>query len=171
MYLFPFLVAVCILLFIGGLFAAPWVPTKKNDFERIAEMAKLKPGMVFYDVGSGSGNMLFYLSQKYNIHCIGIEISPLLYLYSKIRSLFYKKVKIVYGDFYQHDISKADALYVFLMPKTFYKLKIKIAKEIKEDSKIIVSCWPLPNCNPIKISKKNNEVDYYLYNKTALLLE
>lgn len=164
-----FLILVLILLFLGALFEAPWVPTRKKDYERIVKMVKLQPGMLFYDLGSGAGEMLFYLSRKYNINCVGIEISPILYLYSKIKSLFYKKVKIMYGNFYKYDLSKADVVYVFLMPKSFNKLREKMSKELKEDSKIIISCWPLQNSNPLQISKRNNEVTYYLYNKAALL--
>jgi SAM-dependent methyltransferase len=156
------------LLSLGAFFDAPWVPTRKKDFERVAKMAKLQPGMSFYDLGSGTGEMLFHLSDKYKVNCVGIEISPILYLYSKAKSLFYKRVKIIYGDFYRHDISKADIIYVFLMPKSFNKLKRKISKELKENSKIIMSSWPLQNFNPTQISKKNSRITYYLYKKSAL---
>lgn len=168
MFFFYLLIPLLIIFFLGALFEAPWVPTRKKDFVRIAEIAKLQPGMLFYDLGSGTGEMLFYLSQKYNIDCVGIEISPILYLYSKIKSLFYKNVKIVYGNFYKYNLSKADVIYVFLMPKAFDKLKRKINKELKKDSQIIVSCWPLRNSTPMQVDKKDNEVSYYLYKKTAL---
>lgn len=163
------LILVLISLFLGALFEAPWIPTRKKDYELIAKMAKLRPGMLFYDLGSGTGEMLFYLSRKHNINCVGIEISPILYLYSKIKSLFYKKVKIMYGNFYKYDLSKADVVYVFLMPKTFDKLKRKFNKELKKDSKIIISCWPLQNSYPIQINKNDNGIPYYLYEKAALL--
>lgn len=166
---FLILILVLILLFLGALFEAPWATTRKKDYERIVKMVKLQPGMLFYDLGSGTGKMLFYLSRKYNMNCVGIEISPILYLYSKIKSLFYKKVKIMYGNFYKHDLSKADVIYIFLMPKSLDKIKREIGKKLKKDSKIIISCWPLQNCNPKQISKKNNGITYYLYNKTALL--
>lgn len=170
MYFFYFvIIPLFVVLFLGAFFDAPWVPTRKKDFVRIANIAKLQPGMLFYDLGSGAGEMLFYLSKKYNIDCVGIEISPILYLYSKIKSLFYKNVKIIYGNFYNYDLSKADVIYAFLMPKTLDKLKREIGKKLKKDSKIIISCWPLQNCNPKQMSKKNNEITYYLYNKAALL--
>ena len=70
------------LFILGGFFGALWIPTRKKNYERIASLAELKPGMIFYDLGSGSGSLLFYLSKKYNIKCVGIEISPILYLYS-----------------------------------------------------------------------------------------
>lgn len=169
MYFFYFVTPILVILLLGALFDAPWVPTRKKDFVRIAEVAKLQPGMLFYDLGSGTGEMLFYLSQKYDINCVGIEISPILYLYSKLKSMFYKKVKIIYGNFYKHDLSRADIIYVFLMPKVFDKLKKKIGDEVKKDSKIIIAAWPLQNSNPIQIDRKDKETTYYLYNKTALL--
>ena len=140
-----------------------WFPTKKEDYNRIAKLASLKPEMLFYDLGSGTGDMLFYLSKKYNINCIGIEISPLLYFCSKIRSLFYEKVEIRYGNFFRHDLSRADVVYAFLYPKLYDKLKEKINSELKNDSKIIVACWPFEKSNPIRISKEKHRITYYLY--------
>ncbi len=163
------ILGLTILLLSGALFDAPWVPTRKRDFERIAKLAKLQPGISFYDLGCGTGEMLFYLSSKYKVNCVGVEISPILYLYSKIKSLFYKRVKIIYGDFYQHNISKADIVYAFLMPKSMDKLKRKIKKESKKDARIIISCWSLQGYNPTLISQKNNRMTYYLYGKSALL--
>jgi SAM-dependent methyltransferase len=163
------LILVLILLFLGALFEAPWVPTRKNDYERIVKLANLQPGMFFYDLGSGNGEMLFYLSRRYDINCIGIEISPILYLYSKIKSLFYKKVNILYGNFYKHDISKADVIYVFSMPKNLEKLKSGVIKKMNNNSKIVISCWPLQNYSPDQISKIDKGITYYLYKKSALL--
>ncbi len=166
MYFFYFLTLILIfLIFLGALFGAPWVPTRKKDFDRIAKLANLYPGMLFYDLGSGSGELLFYLSKKYNVDCVGIEISPFLFLYSKIKSLFYNKVKIHYGNFYKYDLSKADIVYIFLLPKTYEKLRKKIDMELKKGTKIILSCWPFEDCKPNKINKKENAITYYSYVK------
>lgn len=162
MYFFYFLILILI-IFLGALFEAPWFPTRKKDFDRIAKLAELRPGMLFYDLGSGSGEMLFYLSKKYNVNCIGIEISPLLFLYSKIKSLFYNKVKIKYGNLYKHNISEADVVYVFLLPKVYSELKNKIDKELKKGAKLILSCWPFNSWKPNKINKKENAITYFLY--------
>ena len=124
--------------------------------------------MLFYDLGSGTGDMLFYLSKKYNVNCVGIEISPILYLYSKIKSLFYDKVKICYGNFFKYDLSKTDVIYVFLEPKLYDKLKEKINNELKNDSKIILACWPFKESTPIRTDKKKSKIPYYLYKKAAL---
>ncbi len=159
-----FIILICI-IFTGLLYDALWVPTKKEDYNRIAQLANLQPKMTFYDLGSGNANILFYLSKKYDIDCVGIEISPFWYFYSKIKSLFYKKVKIKYGNLYKHNISEADVVYVFLLPKTYPKLKNKIDKELKKGAKLILSYWPFEDSKPKNTSKKEGSAPYYLYQK------
>lgn len=150
----------------GGLFwKVPWTPTRKKDYNRIAELADLRPNIYFYDLGSGTGDLLFYLAKKYNINCVGIEVSPLLYLYSKIRSLFYKNVKIKYGNFFKHDLSKADVVYIFLLAHLYKRIKNKLDAELKIDAKIIVSVWPFEDLRYVIIDEDRNGANYYLYKK------
>ena len=159
-----FFILICI-IFTGLFYDALWTPTRKEDYNRIAQLANLQPKTTFYDLGSGSANILFYLSKKYDIDCVGIEISPFWYFYSKIKSLFYKKVKIKYGNFHKHSISKADVVYVFLLPKTYPKLKNKIDKELNRGAKLILSYWPFEDSKPKNTSKKEDSAPYYLYQK------
>jgi len=166
--IFTLLILATILLFWGGFFDVVWLPTKKRDYNRIAKLIDLQPNEILYDLGSGTGALLFYLSKRYNIRCVGIEISPILYLYSKVKSLFYKKVNIKYGNFFNHDLSEADGVYVFLHPKAYGKLRKKFSTDLKKESKILVSCWPLNNIKPMRMSKKEGEYTYYLYKKAPL---
>ena len=160
------LVLFLFLIFSGDILSGvPWLPTRRKDYNRIAKLASLKPGLFFYDLGSGSGEMLFYLSKQYNLSCVGIERSPILYLYSKIKSLFYNRVEIHYGDFLKHDLLKADVIYVFLHPKIYNKLKRKIEINTKKGAKIILAYWPFRNSSPAKISEEIGEAIYYLYIK------
>ena len=129
------LTIITIILFslaMGALWGVIWIPTKKRDYERIAELINIKPGITLYDLGSGSGGLLFYLSKKYNIKCVGIEVAPLLFLYSWVKSIFYKNVKIKYGSFFRFNLSEADIIYAFLLPKMYGKLKDKIKKDAKK---------------------------------------
>jgi len=164
-YLFIFDL-ILILFCIGGFYGVIWVPTKRRDYDRIAGLVDLRPGVVFCDLGSGAGGLLFYLSKKYKIKCIGIEISPILYLYSKIKSLFYHNVEIRYGNLFKYDLSNVDVIYIFLHPEMYSRLKEKFNCEAKEGTIIIASCWPLGDTAPLKVSQKDNEVTYYVYKKT-----
>lgn len=167
---FLYVLDIALFLFIvGGLWGALWIPTKKRDYERIAKLIDLRPGMSFYDLGSGTGDLLFYFSKNRGVQCVGIEVSPILYLYSKIKSLFFKNVEIRYGNFFNHDLSKADIIYTFLHPKMYGRLKNKMDTGIRKDSTLILlSTWPFKDVSPLKISEKNKEATYYLYRKADL---
>jgi len=159
---------VILLTIIGGFFGAIWVPTKKKDYERIARLAGLRPGMVFYDLGSGNADLLFYLSKKYKIRCVGVEISPILYLYSKIKSIFFENVRIRYGNFLKYDLSEADTIYVFLLPRIYEKLQEKLCNDAKNESLIILSVWPFKNAKYLKTSEEKGKFTYFLYKKADL---
>lgn len=160
-----FFIVLISVIFAGIFYDAIWVPTKKKDYDRIARLADLRSGMIFYDLGSGNANMLFYLSKKYDVNCVGIEVSPFWYVYSKIKSLFYRKVRIKYGNFYSHDISRADVVFAFLLPKTYPKLKNKFNEELKKEAKLVLSNWPFKSYEPNSVSKGKDLVSYYLYQK------
>lgn len=167
--IFLFLInAVVFLTIIGGFFGAIWIPTKKKDYERIAELSGLRHGMVFYDLGSGSADLLFYLSKKYKIKCVGIEISPVLYLYSNIKSIFFKNVRVRYGNFLKHDLSEADVIYAFLLPKMYEKLREKLCNNVGNKSLIILPAWSFKDARPLKTSKREGGITYFLYKKADL---
>lgn len=168
-YLLLSLNILLFLIFSGSILGTPWIPTQKKNFDRIARLAKMKPGDCFYDLGSGSGELLFHLSRNYGIRCVGIEISIPLYLYSKVKSLlFYNgKVEIRFGDFNKFDLSKADAVYLFLLPDSQEKIFDKLSTEMKEGSRVVVSCWPLKEINFQETSNPKNETNYFLYVKKS----
>lgn len=161
--------AIFIIVFLGisfgTLWGVGWFPTGKRDYERIFMLADLKPNDIFYDLGSGSGELLFYLSRYHNVKCVGIEISPFLYFYSKCKSLFYRDVEIHYGNFFTKHFKKADVVYIFLIPSLYEKLREKINAELKDGSRVIFSCWPLEGSAPIKADKENDSFSYFLYKK------
>jgi predicted RNA methylase len=161
---FILIITLFLILFsLGGFFGVIWIPTRRRDYERIASLIDWHSEKVFFDLGSGTGGLLFFLSKKYGIECVGIEISPIFYLYSKIKSLFYKKVKIYFGNFFKFDFSDAGIIYAFLHPKLLKRLKEKINKEAKKEVLVILSCWQFENTEPLKINKKEKEISYYLY--------
>ncbi|HQK63885.1 MAG TPA: class I SAM-dependent methyltransferase [Candidatus Staskawiczbacteria bacterium] len=154
---------VVVVASLGAIFDAPWVPTGKKDYDRIAKLADLEAGQTFWDIGSGSGNLLFYAAQKYDAKCVGIEISPIWYAFSKIKSLFYKNVKIKFGDFHDFDFNNADVVYTFLTQPKYKKVKEKFDKEAKPGAKLIFAVWPVPDQTPNAEDLKPKSKPYYKY--------
>ncbi len=128
-----FLFFIILLTFVyAGWKGAPFVPTRKTDVERFLKLADFKPGQKMYDLGCGDGRLV-YATAKQGVKSQGFELSLFPFILAKISGLFQKNTnfKICYGDFWHADLSDADVVYFFLMPKVYPKLADKLKKNLK----------------------------------------
>ncbi|MCL5010632.1 MAG: 50S ribosomal protein L11 methyltransferase [Patescibacteria group bacterium] len=150
----------------AGLKAAPWVPTRKKEISRVLALAGLKPNNVFFDLGCGDGRLVI-AAAKQGAVARGVEISLLPFLAAWLRlKLLENKTsgsKIIFGDLMKTDLSGADVVFVFLLPKVYLQLKQKFSKELKKGTKVITHVWPIEGWTPIKIDKPANQSGLFLY--------
>ncbi len=146
--------AILLFLTIGlpALLFAPWVPTRRRDFDRIAQLMQIQPGMVIMDLGCGTGGPIFDLARRFpQAQFIGVELSLPLHLICLIRSWTsgVKNMQFRFGNLLTTDISKADRIYLFGVPKTLStRLKEKFRREAKEQTRIISYCFEFENWKP-----------------------
>ena len=144
---------------------APWVPTRKKDVARFIALAELKNGQKMYDLGCGDGRLVCAAAEAGAI-ARGVELSFLPFFLANIRKIFSKNgknIKFIYRDIWKTDIGDADLVYVWLMPKANEKLKIKLAKELKNGAKVISYVWPIEGWTPIKVDRREKQSDLFLY--------
>src|SRR5215467_7434312 len=55
---------------------APYIPSPQIVVDRMLELARIRPGEVLYDLGSGDGRILITAAQKFKAKAVGIELSP-----------------------------------------------------------------------------------------------
>jgi len=148
---------------------APWVPTWNKDLTRIFDLAELKQGQIFYDLGCGNGKVVVYANKNFKVKAIGLEIAIPLYLICKIRQIFNwnKHLEFKYKNLFSEDLTKADVVFIFGTPKTInLKLKDKLEKELKKGAKVISYVFDINDWQPSKISKeKNDQIPIYLYQR------
>ncbi|MDO8463468.1 MAG: hypothetical protein Q7S96_04345 [bacterium] len=142
----PILVGALLLLPIVGTFsygalsAAPWVPMHARDVARFHRMAQLRPGERFYDLGCGDGRLVRAAAAA-GAHATGFEVSLLPYLIARIRGR--RRGVVRYRDFWRQDLSDADVIYVFLMPKVYRTLRRKLERECRPGTRVILYVWPM----------------------------
>lgn len=171
-----FIIFLFILIIVFGtaafasLKAAPFVPTRGKDIKRFLDFAQVKPGQLVYDLGAGDGRLVLALARDYKAQVVGFELSLLPYLWAKIKIKFSglsDRANIVYKDFYQADISKANTVVCFLTPMAMNKLKPKFEKELKKNARVVSYAFEIKGWPNREVSKPDpNETAIYLHVKT-----
>ena len=86
-----------------------------------------------YDLGSGWGGLAFALAREYpHQTIIGIEISFIPWLYSRVRLLIWPhdNLNFWWGNFFKINLSDAKLVICYLFPKTMWKLSKKLKNEL-----------------------------------------
>jgi hypothetical protein len=140
---------------------APFAPTKSSGVAPIIAMATIKPGDRAIDIGSGDGRLVFALAAA-GADAYGIEINPLLVLWSRIRTpkRLKSNIHILRGSTWDHDFSNYSVLTIFGIPYIMKRLEAKLQLELKPGTRIVVNRFPFPTWKPAKQKGK-----LYLYVK------
>ena len=151
---------------------APFIPTKISRIKKLLKQVPLK-NKTFYELGSGDGRVVIEAA-KIGAIAYGIEQSLLRVLYSRFKAT--KNAHFIHGDIFKQDLSKADVVFIFLLPKGVEKLKPKLKKELKKGTIIITQTFHFKDWKPYKkilikdkaepntsLGPNKLEGDFYLY--------
>lgn len=146
---------------------APWVPTRTRDIERAMKLLALQPGQVLYDLGCGDGKVVFYGSRQYALQAVGIELALPLYCICQLRRWFSgtANCRFRFGDLFRQDLSHADGIYIFGMPKKLQqRLVTKFKTELKPGTRVVSSVFKITGLTPTQVDKPTKQdVAIYLY--------
>ena len=131
---------------------AIFFPSSKGVIKAVLEFADITHGDVFYDLGSGDGRILVEAA-KHGIEVIGIEQNRLLNWIARMRTRNFKNIKIIHGDLFKQDISRATIIVAYLSRDLTLRLQHKLKKECKRGTKIILIDHPFKNWNPVRVKK------------------
>lgn len=129
---------------------AVFFPSSRETIKTVMEFADLKKGYVFYDLGSGDGRILVEAA-KAKIPVVGVEENKLLNWVARRKTKHLNNVKIIQGNLFKQDISKATVIVAYLSRKLTYELQKKIEKETKKGTRIILIDHPFKDWEPVKI--------------------
>lgn len=120
------LLAVGLLLGFVVFFGPPYVPTMRRNLDAALDLLDLRPGQTLLDLGSGDGRVLIAAAKR-GVRAVGIELSPLLFAISWLRTLPYRKqVHVIWGNYFITKWPPADAIFTFMIPGQMAKLDARI---------------------------------------------
>lgn len=149
----------------AGMRGAPWVPTWKKDIERARNLLALKQGETLYELGCGDGRVTTALTKGTGANGVGIELSLGHWMVSNLRKILSgaHHVRFIWADVFHQDLSGADAVYLFLMPETYEKIRPKLEKDLKPGTRIVSYVWSIPGWVPTKVDRAEGRSNVYLY--------
>ena len=103
-----------------------WLPTSANLVKTMLTAAQVTADDLVVDLGAGDGIIPITAAQQYGARAIGIEYNPKLAAYAQQqveRAGVASLARIVQGDIFQEDFSKATVVTMYLLPELNLQLR------------------------------------------------
>jgi SAM-dependent methyltransferase len=105
-----------------------WLPSPDSLIIAMLEMAKVGPGDVFFDLGSGDGRAVIEAA-KLGALATGVEYELELVELSRVRAAeqgVSENTAFIQADLFEFDFSKATVIYLFLLPDLNLRLRPRL---------------------------------------------
>lgn len=127
-----------------------YVPTPYEVVEKMFELADIRPGEIVYDLGCGDARIPVMASKKFGVRSWGFDIDP-----DRIRDSLdnVKKnrvehlVTIKHADIFEQDLTKADVITLYLLPRLNVKLIPQLDK-LKPGCRIVSHDFNMEGVRP-----------------------
>jgi predicted RNA methylase len=139
------------------------------------ELAQLKKGEVFFDLGAGDGRTLIMAAKDFGAQAVGIELREDLAekASTSIRELgLQDRVKIIQSDMFTVDVHAADVVFLYLTTSANEKVKPKLESELRSGARVVSHDYEILGWKPTKTESfcENPQLGYpshtiYVYRK------
>jgi Methyltransferase domain len=129
----------------------PYVPTPQVVVDRMLELARVKPGEMVIDLGSGDGRIMIEAASKYGARGFGVEIDPRLVKLSSeaaLRAGVADRVKFLQQDLFKTDFHEANVLTLYLLPDVNLALRPKILAELGPGARVVSHDFDMGDWRP-----------------------
>jgi predicted RNA methylase len=155
------------------MFIAPFVPSPVLVIQHMLELAELRAGEVFFDLGAGDGRTVIMAAKAFGARAVGVELRE--DLAKKALSTIHdnglaNRVTIVNGDMFGVNLSSADVVFLYLTTSANEKIRGKLEAELKKGVRVVSHDYEIVGWKPVKVDNfcENPKLGYpshtiYLY--------
>jgi len=123
-------------------------------------LARVTPGDVVYDLGSGDGRIVILAAQKYGARGVGIEIVHELVERSRLiarEGEVAGRATFIEGDLFTSDISPATVVTLWLTASVNARLEPKLRRELRPGTRIVAHQFPIGDWPPERTEHVDGE--------------
>jgi SAM-dependent methyltransferase len=161
--LFVVAVGIAYFVFASFLFGAGYQPTPRRSVEVMLRFAEVGPRDTLYDLGAGTGAIVFRAARTYRARVVGVEVEPLRYLILKLRRAvgpFADRITLHWGNLFDLSFRDATVVTAFLWPGAMIRLRPKLEAELPDGARVVSHCHAVPGW---PFEKYDQDADVYLY--------
>jgi predicted RNA methylase len=132
----------------------PTIPTPQAVVDRMLQAARIKPGEVLYDLGSGDGRIVITAAQKFGAKAVGVEIDPVQcrLAIARVKALgLMDRVSIVENSALRVDLRPADVVTMFFLTLSNERLKPNLEKQLKPGARVVSTEFPVKGWKPVEV--------------------
>jgi Cyclopropane fatty acid synthase and related methyltransferases len=140
-----------------------FVPTPQEVVDEMLSIAKVGPGDVLYDLGSGDGRIPITAAKRFGITAVGVDIDPQRIAEARKNAEeqgVTDKVTFIQGDLFEQDLSKATVISLYLLPSLNLKLRPTLLK-LKPGTRIVSHAFDMGDWKPDQTATVNGRTVYF----------
>lgn len=138
-----------------------WVPTPDEVVQRMLRLAKVTAQDVVYDLGAGDGKIAI-AAGKLGATSVGIEYNPdmanLAQCYVQAENLT-GRTRIIHGDVFKEDFSKASVVTMYLLPALNLRLRPTILN-MKPGTRVTSNSFTMGDWEPDETAEVESRTAY-----------
>jgi len=141
---------------VGFMYDVPFVATPEVVVRRMLQLARVQPGEILYDLGSGDGRIVIMAAKEFGARAFGVEIRKDLYEQSmaRIKDLgLADRVTIINASFFDVDLSNADVVTMYLLTSVNERLKPKLERELRPATRVVSHDFEVPGWRPVVVEE------------------
>jgi SAM-dependent methyltransferase len=137
---------------------APFLVTPPEVVEQMLKLARVAPGDVVYDLGSGDGRLVIAAARDFRARGVGVEIDPKLVAKSREyarRAGVEPRVTFLERDLFQADLSRATVVTVYLTREVNLRLRPKLQRELSPGTRVVSFDFDMGDWEPAEMLRVN----------------
>jgi precorrin-6B methylase 2 len=158
-------VALVYFVFASFVFGAGYQPAPKRVVSMMLDKAAVSPSDYVFDLGAGTGAIVFRAARERGARVLGVEVEPLRVAVLRLRRRFggpQDRVRIEWGNLFTLDFREATVVMVFLWPGAMEKLRPIFEEQLRPGARVVSHWHPVPGWEPESVDR---ETRVYLYRR------
>ena len=140
-------IALGYFVFASFAFGAGYQPTPRRAVETMLRFAEVGPADTVFDLGAGTGAIVFRAVRTYRARAVAVEVEPIRVAILRIRRRlgpFADRIEIRWGNLFRLDFRAATVVTAFLWPGAMERLRPKFERELQPGARVVSHHHPVP---------------------------